>query len=253
MAPKKKEYSNDLRTLVIRHYQNGDSLREIAAKTLLPRSTVQYMVDKYKSTKCIGNLFGRGRKRKTTATTDRLIQRKLKLDRRKSATTVKVEIENELGISLHVDTIRKRAHEVGLFGRVARKKPYVNKINRGKRLKFAKEMLEKPVDFWKNVVWSDESKFNLFGSDGKIMVWRTPREEFNPKCTIPTVKHGGGSVMVWGCFTRQGVGKLCVLDRIMDRFFYRDILEQNLLPSINHFKLGQRCIFMHDNDPKHTS
>ena len=62
---------------------------------------------------------------------------------------VKIEIENELGISLHVDTIRKRAHEVG---RVARKKPYVNKINRGKRLKFAKETHEKSVDFWKNVV-----------------------------------------------------------------------------------------------------
>ena len=128
------------------------------------------MVDKYQSTKCIGNLFGRGRKRKTRTTTDRLIQRKLKLVRRKSAFMVKIKIENELGISLHVDTIRKRAHEVGLFGRGARKKPYVNKINRGKRLKFAKEMLEKSVDFWKNVVWSNESKFNLFGSDGKVMV-----------------------------------------------------------------------------------
>ena len=46
MALKKKEHSNDLRTLIIRHYQNGDSLSEIAAKTLLSRSTVQYMVDK---------------------------------------------------------------------------------------------------------------------------------------------------------------------------------------------------------------
>ena len=33
----------------------------------------------------------------------------------------------------------------------------------------------------------------------------------------------------------------------MDRFYYRDILEQNLQPSINHFKRGQRCIFEHDN------
>ena len=74
---------------------------------------------------------------------------------------VRTEIENELRISLHVDTIRKRAHVVGLFGQVARKKPYVNKINRGKRLKLDKEMLEKPVDFWKNVVWSDESKFSF--------------------------------------------------------------------------------------------
>ena len=79
MAPKKKGHSNDLRTLVIRPYQNGDLLSEIAAKTLLSRSTVQYMVDKYKSTKCIGHLFGCDRKRKARATTDRLIQRKLKL------------------------------------------------------------------------------------------------------------------------------------------------------------------------------
>ena len=39
----------------------------------------------------------------------------------------------------------------------------------------------------------------------------------------------------------------------MDRFYYGDISEQKLQPSINHFKLGQRCTFMHDNDPKHTS
>lgn len=253
MAPKKKEHSNDMRCLVIKHYQNGDSQRDIASKTLLPRSTVEYIIKKYKMTKCIGNLFGRGRKRKTTATTDRLIQRKLKLNRRKSASMVKTEIENELGILLHVDTIRKRAHECGLFGRVARKKPYVNKRSRLKRLRFAKEMLNKPLEYWDRVIWSDESKFNIFGSDGKVMVWRTPHEEFEPNCTVPTVKHGGGSVMIWGCFTQRGVGNLCILDRIMDRFYYREILERNLLPSIEQLSLQNQCIFMHDNDPKHTS
>ena len=52
-----------------------------------------------------------------------------------------------------------------------------------------------------------------------------------------------------GLFHRSGSRKTVC---IMDRFYYRDILEQNLQPSINRFKLGQRCIFMHDNDPKHT-
>ena len=61
MAPKTKEHSNNLRTLVIRYYQNDNLLSEIAAKTLLSPSTVQYMVDKYKSTKCIAHLFGCGR------------------------------------------------------------------------------------------------------------------------------------------------------------------------------------------------
>ncbi len=167
MPPKKKEHNNNLRTLVIRHYENGDSLREAVAKTWLPRYIVQYMVDKYYSTKRIDNLFGDGRKTKITATTDRLIQRKLKLNQRKSASTVKFEIENELGISLLANTIWKLAHQVGFFRPIPRKKPYVNKMNRRKRLKFVKEMLEKPVDFWKNLVSSDESKFNIFRSDGK--------------------------------------------------------------------------------------
>lgn len=253
MVPKKKEHSDDLRALVIKHHQNGDSQRAIAAKVLLPRETVRYIIRKYKQTKCIGNLFGRGRKRKTTMTTDRLIVRKIKANRRISAHAVKIEIEKELGITLHANTIRNRAHEVGLFGRVARKKPFVNKANRAKRLKYAKEMLDKPLGFWETVIWSDESKFNLFGSDGKIIVWRMPGEEFDPKCTIPTVKHGGGSVMVWGCCTRNGIGELHILERTMDRFYYRDILERSLLPSIAKFKFAGEFSFVHDNDPKHTS
>ena len=76
---------------------------------------------------------------------------------------------------------------------------------------------------------------------------------FEEPNTIPTVKHGGDSIIARGYFTRQGVGKLCVLDRVMDRFDYPGILEQSLQPSSNHFKLGQRCILMHDNDPQHTS
>ena len=139
---------------------------------LLSRLAVQSIIKKYKNTKCIGNLFGRGRKPKTTSMTDRLIQRKLKIDRRKSARTVTSELEKDLGILISESTIKRRAHKVGLFGPVARKKPYVNRTNRLKRLKYAKEMLRNPLDFWDTIVWSDESKSNLFGSDGRTMVWR---------------------------------------------------------------------------------
>ncbi len=122
-------------------------------------------------------------------------------------------------------------------------------MNRIKRLKYAKEMLKKSIDFWDTVVWSDESKFNLFGSDGKVMVWRSPKEKFDPKCIIPTVKHGGGSVTVWGCFTKKE-RENCILDRIMDRFYQREILEKNLLPSVKQLKIDKKFTFMHDNDPK---
>ena len=127
MAPKKKEHSNEVRSLINKHYQNGDSQREIASNMLVPRETVRYIIQKYKVTKCIGNLFGRGRKRKISAATDRKIVRKIKSNRRISAHVVKAEVEVELGMTLNANTIRNRAHEAGLFGCVARKKPLVNK------------------------------------------------------------------------------------------------------------------------------
>ena len=103
------------------------------------------MADKYRSIKCFDHLDVLAKGKQID-----LFNVSSTLDRRKSASMVKVEIENERRISLHVYTIRKRAYEVG---RVARKRPYVNKIDRGKRSKFAKEMLEKPVN---NIAWSNE-------------------------------------------------------------------------------------------------
>ena len=51
---------------------------------------------------------------------------------------------------------------------------------------------KKISDFYK-VIWSDdESKFNLFGSDGRVYVRRRVGEDFLPECVERTVKFGGG-------------------------------------------------------------
>ena len=59
IVSKRKEHSNDLRSLLIKHFQNGDSQLEITTKTLLSRETLPDIINKYKRTKRIGNLFGR--------------------------------------------------------------------------------------------------------------------------------------------------------------------------------------------------
>ena len=90
----------------------------------------------------------------------------------------------------------------------------INKVNHGKRIAFAKTYRVKSPGFWDNALWSDESKFNLFGSNGKVIVWRMPKEEFDPKYTVPTVKHAavGGNVKSWSCFSTIGVGTLVFID-----------------------------------------
>ena len=251
MAPRRKEHSSDIRSLVIQHFENGDSYATIAKKTLLPHSTIQYIIKRYKKTKCILNVKGRGRKRKTTATIDRFMPRKIKVDRRKSALSVKVELENEFGVIIHANIVRNRMHEIGLYGRVARKKPLVNKVSRTKRIQYAKTMMEKPFGYWKDVLWSDESKFNRFGSVDKAMVWMSTNKELSPQCTVPTIKNQGGSIMVWDCFSRAGVANLHFIDVTIDRFLYREIFEKNLMESANKLGLCDNFVFQHDNDPKH--
>ncbi|KAF8642965.1 hypothetical protein AX16_009295 [Volvariella volvacea WC 439] len=68
------------------------------------------------------------------------------------------------------------------------------------------------------------------------------------------VKHGGGHVMVWGCITSSGLGRLVRIEGNMNRFLYVEILDDDLLGSLKDLKIKKKDIyFQQDNDPKHTS
>lgn len=151
-----------------------------------------------------------------------------------------------------MQTVRNRLIAAGLQGRRPAKKPFVSAKNRACRLKFAKEHeLWTPRD-WAKIVWSDESKINMCGSDGKSYVRRPVGTRFDPKYQLPTIKHGGGNVKVWGCFTRSGVGPICRVYGKMNRFIYRDILQSTMLPFARRV-MSRGWSFQQDNDPKHTS
>ena len=56
--------------------------------------------------------------------------------------------------------------------------------------------------------------------------------------TIPTVKYGGGSIMLWGCFSATGTGRLVTIDEKINGAKYRAILDENLLQSAQDLRLG---------------
>ena len=66
------------------------------------------------------------------------------------------------------------------------------------------------------VIWSDETKIELFGRNAAHRVWGTKMTAFERKNTITTVKHGGGSIMVWACCTSHGTGALGIIVGIID-------------------------------------
>ena len=121
------------------------------------------------------------------------------------------------------------------------------------RLDFAIYHKDWTMEDWKKVVWSDETKINRLGSDGRKWAWKKPGEGLSERLIEPTLKFGGGSLMVWGCMLWDGVGYACKIDGKMDGDLYIQILEDDLQRSIEYYHQNpQDIIFQQDNDPKHT-
>lgn len=191
----------------------------------------------------------RGRKRATTTHTDRQLVRMVKTDPQITSRKLK----EVLDLPIAPSTIRKRLIEAELRARIPRKVPLLTARNIRKRLSFAKIHVNWPLEKWRNILWTDESKIVLFGSGGKRMfVRRPPGTEFLPQYTVKTVKHGGAKIMVWGCFSYHGVGPIHRIPGIMDAVGYVDILQNVMLPYAEE-DMPLKWIFQQDNDPKHTS
>jgi transposase len=254
MANKRKELSNDLRSVIVKlRNEKMLSYSEIENLTGIIPQTAQKIVKKYNIHKSVVNRSGRGRKKIITQKESHLVKWQLIKDRKISAKKAAEEFEKTTGKKVSAKTIKRIGKENEYNQRIALKKPYINSRNRKKRIEFANDNLNKDNSYWKRILWSDESKFNLFGSDGKIKVWRRVGEELKDECLQPTVKYGGGNVKVWGCMSSNGTGNLVFIDDTMDRFLYVDILKNNLKQSVKKLKLGRNFIFQQDNDPKHTS
>src|SRR4029434_5710554 len=80
-------------------------------------------------------------------------------------------------------------------------------------------------------------------------VWRKKNEAYAEKNTLPTVKNGGGSVVLWGCFAASGTGNLQRAEGTMDSVKYQEILGKNVMPSVMKLKLGRHWTFQQDNGP----
>ena len=132
-------------------------------------------------------------------------------------------------------------------------KPSISAVNRKKRLDFARQYIRKYFSFWKSVLFTDESKFNLFGDDGRGKLWRKKNEALKPQYLILTFKHGGGKIMVWGSIAASGVGNLVFIDVTMDHREYRNILRNNLKVSAQRLGFENQWVFQQDNDPKNTA
>ncbi|GFX99558.1 HTH_Tnp_Tc3_2 domain-containing protein [Trichonephila clavipes] len=100
----------------------------------------------------------------------RKVLKDVKIDPKLSAVKLATETSRIMGRSVSAETARNVVRHAGYSSRVARKKPFISLQNQKKRLEFAKTHQLKTDNFWKKVIFNDESNFNIFGSDGRHTV-----------------------------------------------------------------------------------
>ena len=113
---------------------------------------------------------------------------------------------------------------------------------------FAQNHRNWTIDDWPCIIWSDESKCELFRTSGRVWIGEQLQDDF----VVQTVAQVGGSIMVWGCMMRNHIGHIALVNEQLNAEKYICILENALVPTIYEFELGHGDVtLMHDNAPTH--
>lgn len=196
-----------------------------------------------------------GRPKVTTEKDDRRLKLTVLKDRKISLKALAQNFTTASGRKVSRQTITRRLARQGFSSRRCAKKPLLSKKNIKDRLRFLTEYGRNDADWFDRVLWSDESRFQLC-SDGPERCIRRSNERCHPDCLSTTVKHGGGSIMVWGAFSSAGVGVLVRCEKSVTAAEYLKILRKGLLPSIQSLfpdENHENIVFQQDNAPAHTA
>jgi len=171
-----------------------------------------------------------------------------------TATEIRDELWQYAGIRVSSCTILRTLRDNEIRSRYKIKRPKLTKSHRRARRDFELSHRNWSEAKWGKVVWSDETKINIRGSDGRQRTLRKNGQQLQDHDVIPTVKHGGGSIMVWGCMLSSGVGYLCRVDGGLNSEMYQNILKDELMKTLDWYGLDKSEItFQQDNASSHTA
>ena len=248
--------SIEQRSRIIGAYLCSIKLYNISKALGIPKSTVYDTVNRYDETGSEHSSKHSGPQKALSERDKRSLVRIAKSNRKAPLAAITNELNIQLGTTLTTKTIRKYLHNLGWRSCVACKKPLLDKNKAKVRKNWCREHLNW-VNEWQMVIFTDESWFCLYKSDGRMRVWRRVNEKYHSKCINSTVKFGGGSVMFWGCFCWWGVGPLVEIKGNMNSDSYVNVLVKHFIPwansLINKYPDEINLIFQQDLASIHTS
>ncbi len=181
MAPHGKGLFGDREQIIVALHKDGVGYKKIAKTLKMRCSTVDKTIQWFIRTGSTQNRHRHGRPKKLSAHAQRHIQRLCLGNRRISGASISAEVEGVEGQPVSAQTMRRTLHQIDLHDCCPRGKPLLKMIHKKVCKQFAEDKQTKDTDYWNHVLWSDETKINLFGSDGVKRVWWQPGEEYKDK------------------------------------------------------------------------
>ncbi len=210
---------------IVEYFKNNVPQCQIAKALQIPSSTVNNIIKRFRETGL------------------RALRRHCITHRHDSVIDITKWAQEYFQKPLSVNTLHRAICRCQLKLYHAKRKPYVNMVQKCRRVLWAKAHLK-----WTGKVvrrWSDESKFDILVGNHGRRVLRAKEEGDLPACYQHSVQKPA-SLMVWGCISAYGMGSLHVLEGTMNAERYIKVLEQHMLPSRGR-------VFQQDNAKPHTA
>ena len=187
--------TTDQRNQAIGMIRAGSSTRRVSEHFGCHTKTIQRLLARFRET---GGVKDRPRSGRHPVTTDRQDRWILTTHlRNRLQTAVQTARDFPGPRRPHSDTIRNRLKKNGMLNRRPAIRPILTPRHRRARVEWCQRRQRLPLRWWNNVMFSDESRFNLSRSDGRARVYRRKGERYADCCVIERDRFGGGSVMVW--------------------------------------------------------
>jgi transposase len=220
----------------------SQSISSIASITRVGRAAIRNIIERYNETGDIEEKVRSGRPRKTTVAQDKRLQRIVRRHDEEPSTVIADHLEQQCGLHLSAQSVRRRCKEMGLLSLPMTSKPALTEKQKVKRIAFARKHRARR---WGNVLFSDETTIQL-GSRKRVSRRRKGEKKFRRAVKYP------GKVNVWGCFGSKGFGYIYVFRENLTGSLFSTILDECLLESAKR-AVPKQWILQQDNDPKHTS
>ncbi len=172
-------------------------------------------------------------------------------DRKATVTQITTRYNQGMQNTISERTTHRTLKQIGYSSRRPHRAPLLSAKNRKQRLHFAQAHQYWTIEDWKNVASSDESRFLLRHSDGRVRIWCKDHESMDASSLVSTVQAGG--LMLWGIFSWHTLAPIVSIEHRLNATAYLSIVADHVNPFMTKVYPSSDGYIQQDNAPCHKA